>query len=131
MADEPLPFLMAYPASFCESPEEARLNILRMIEAGIPGWDAGHAAWADMLRRQLKRPNRTRKFNRHGARFSAAEWVWLMTSLLEDCESAARHSSAGPEPAGDSATVVLTSDSGSGCGDDFQAPALRLPAEPD
>ena len=131
MADEPLPFLMAYPASFCESPEEARLNILRMIEAGIPGWDAGHAAWADMLRRQLKRPNRTRKFNRHGTRFSAAEWVWLMTSLLEDCEAAVRHASIAAEDSGDCATLILRSDSGSGRGDDFPGQGLRLPAEPD
>ena len=131
MAEEPLPFLMAYPASFCESPEEARLNILRMIEAGIPGWDAGHAAWAEMLRSQLKRPNRTRKFNRHGARFSAAEWVWLMTSLLADCESAIRHSGAGQEQSGDSATVILRSDFGSGCADDCQAQPPRLPAERD
>lgn len=100
MHEDRLCYLLGYPASFCLTPEEARRNILRMIEAGIPGWDAGLVAWQDALRQQLARPNRTRKLNRHGARFRAGEWVWLMRSLLHDCAS---RLAADPAPAGRSA----------------------------
>ena len=111
MSDDPLPYLIAYPASFCESPEEARRNIWRMIEAGIPGWDVGHAAWVRMLERQLGLPNRTRKLNRHGARFSAGEWVWLMRSLLDDCEAAMRRGD-GPSATEPAADAIQGADGG-------------------
>lgn len=86
MFDDHLPYLLGYPASFCRTPAEARANLLRMIEAGIPGWNDTPASWAAGLRAQLARPNRTRKLNRYGAAFSATEWVQLMRALLADCE---------------------------------------------
>ncbi|MDE3011799.1 MAG: hypothetical protein KGI67_13015 [Pseudomonadota bacterium] len=86
MSDHHLAYLLGYPASFCVTPDEARSNILRMIEAEIPGWNGGAIAWAQALRERLARPNRTRQLNRYGARFSAVEWVWVMRSLLMDCE---------------------------------------------
>jgi hypothetical protein len=88
MSDDQLPYLLGYPASFCVTPDEARSNLWRMIEAEIPGWNGGPEVWARLLRMQLAKPNRTRKLNRYGARFSAVEWVWLMRSLLMDCERA-------------------------------------------
>jgi len=84
--EDPLPYLLGFPASFCVTADEARGNILRMIEAEIPGWAGGPAVWAQRLREQLAKPNRTRKLNRYGAKFSAVEWVWVMRSLLMDCE---------------------------------------------
>jgi hypothetical protein len=86
MSEDQLPYLLGYPASFCVTPDEARGNLWRMIEAEIPGWHGGPEVWSRMLRAQLVRPNRTRKLNRYGAHFSAMEWVWLMRTLLMDCE---------------------------------------------
>ncbi len=86
MPDDQLPYLLGYPASFCVTADEARGNILRMIEAEIPGWNGGPSVWAARLREQLGRPNRTRKLNRYGAKLNAVEWVWVMRSLLMDCE---------------------------------------------
>lgn len=86
MSMQHVTYLLAYPASFCETPEEARDNIWRMIKAEIPGWDGGPRIWRERLEFQLAIPNRTRKLNRHGAQFSAQQWVWLMQALHADCE---------------------------------------------
>ena len=83
-----VPYLLGYPASFCLTVREARDNLWRMIDAEIPGWHGGALLWRERLQFQLAIPGRTRKLNRYGAQFTAAEWVWLMRTLLANCESA-------------------------------------------
>jgi hypothetical protein len=99
MPNDLTPYLLGYPSSFCVSPGEARDNLRRMIEAEIPGWHGGPELWAERLGAQLALPNRTRKLNRYGARFTALEWVWLMRGLLRDCELAMARRPDPPETA--------------------------------